>query len=144
MSELADPLMGTQEGTLSTNTTVEFNSKKHSDDSVPDKNEGKELLTNFSIFMLTINFIVGIGVLDLPYIFFQSGIVLCVIAVLLSALASQLAVHYVMEIQARAIMHNNKASHSLKASQLFGTDHYFCSNVLTRDVLECTMTNEYI
>jgi hypothetical protein len=60
-------------------------------------------LKPFTVFTLSINFIIGIGVLDLPYIFYSAGLVTCTAVVIMSALVSQLAVHYVMEAQARAV-----------------------------------------
>ena len=66
--------------------------------------EEEPVLSRFSIFALTINFIIGVGVLDLPYIFSQSGILLCVVFVVFSTLGSFLAGNYVLESQSRGIM----------------------------------------
>ena len=89
-----------------TNELDSFNANTSDGDIDGDADGGKKHkpLSRFSISMLTINFIIGIGVLDLPYIFYQAGIVQCIVLVLLSALASHLAGHYVLEAQARGIM----------------------------------------
>ena len=67
-----------------------------------DNNPGA--LSSFALFMMSINFVIGIGLLDLPYIFYQSGIVSCIVLTTLATLASQLGVHYVVDTHARGVL----------------------------------------
>ena len=61
-------------------------------------------LSRFSMFALTINFIIGVGVLDLPFIFYEAGVILCSVLVIFATLGSNLAGNYVLETQSRGIM----------------------------------------
>ena len=83
--------------------------------------EGEQVLSRFSIFALTINFIIGVGVLDLPFIFYQAGLLLCGILVVLSTLGSNLAANYVLESQARGIMRGKEGADSA----LDAVDHWY-------------------
>ena len=69
------------------------------------ESEPEPELSRFSMFALTINFIIGVGVLDLPIIFYEAGIVLCSVLVVLATMSSNLAGNYVLESQSRGIMH---------------------------------------
>ena len=88
--------------------------------------EGEPVLSRFSIFALTINFIIGVGVLDLPYIFYQSGILLCVVLVILSTFGSHLAVNFLLESQSRGIMRTKvraNLGHGIVATSSFGVSN---------------------
>jgi hypothetical protein len=86
----------------------------------PRGEEPEQVLSRLAVFALTVNFIIGVGILDLPYIFYGAGLVVCIILVLLATAGSNLSASLLLESEARGIMRDRTEGSAVEA-----VDHWY-------------------